>query len=248
LSRRCRAAIAVSKYVADNALKYLSDSVSIHVLYNIIDFNKFRPGVSPPNDLIKNDGELWFGMIGAVTPLKGQDLFLDAAIRVIQVLPNARFLIVGTNFYQTEATFDYEKELKLKACSTSLNGYVRFLGFRDDIPAVLSCLDILIQPNRGPEGLGRSILEAMASGVPVISVDKWGPSEIIENNKTGLFYQYMNIEDLAEKMILLGAHEKMRKEISDCACKWIHRHISSDYIGNKFSEIIMNVLTVNQQQ
>jgi glycosyltransferase involved in cell wall biosynthesis len=198
--------------------------------------------VSPPKDLDKTDGELWFGMIGAVTPLKGQDLFIYAANKVVKVLPNARFFIVGTNFYRTETDHEYEEELRFKAQSDLLNGKVKFLGFRSDIPAVLSCLDVLVQPNRGPEGLGRSILEAMACGVPVISVDQWGPKEIIRNRETGLLFRTLDVSMLSQKMIEFGKNNKLRSSCAENALLWIRQNQLTDKIVEEFEKILENSL------
>ena len=73
------------------------------VIYNIVDLNRFHPGVAPPADLSKGPEEVWFGLVGAITPLKGHDVFLQAAEKVLKQLPNAVFVIAGDNSYITEA-------------------------------------------------------------------------------------------------------------------------------------------------
>ncbi|MFZ0312879.1 MAG: glycosyltransferase, partial [Candidatus Korobacteraceae bacterium] len=177
LSRRCDMSVCISHYVAAQFQEYVSASLPSTVIYNIVDLNRFHPGVAPPADLSKGPEEVWFGLIGAITPLKGHDVFLQAAEKVLKQLPRAVFVIAGDNSYVTEAGLGYEELLQRRA-QDSLGDRVRFLGFRSDVPAVLSRLDVLVQPNRGPEGLGRSLLEAMACAVPVIAVDKWGPAEL----------------------------------------------------------------------
>ncbi len=92
-----------------------------------------------------------------------------------------------------------------------LGDRVKFLGFRSDVPAVLSQLDVLVQPNRGPEGLGRSVLEAMACGVPVIAVDKWGPAELVQDGHSGLLFPPLDTEQLAAHMLTLGRDGSLRK-------------------------------------
>ena len=105
LSRRCDLAVCISRYVAAQFRKYVSASVPANVVYNIVDLSRFRPGATPPADLCKEPDEIWFGIVGAITPLKGQDIFLEAAEKVLQQLPNAVFAIVGNNPYVTEAGF-----------------------------------------------------------------------------------------------------------------------------------------------
>jgi len=238
LAPRSSAAIAISRYVATESNKLFRKKLPVHVLYNIVDFKRFRPNLSHPPDLEKKDGEIWYGMVGAITPLKGQDLFIKAAGQVVKYLPNARFIIVGANFYKTEKPSVYEVELHNLIKTLKLNNHVAFLGFRNDIPAVLSTMDVLVQSNRGPEGLGRSVLEAMACGVPVIAVDRWGPSELIQNEETGILFPFMDIETLAEKMILLGKHPDMRDRLRKNAMRWIREKISTEKICSDFIHLL----------
>ena len=183
LSRRCDLAVCISRYVAAQFEKHISGSVPSKVIYNIVDLNRFRPGASPPADLRKQPDEIWFGIVGAITPLKGHDIFLDAAESVLLKLPNAIFAIVGNNPYVTESGHRYEEDLRQRVLNSPLRDRVKFVGFRNDVPGILSQVDVLVQPNRGPEGLGRSVLEAMACGVPVIAVNRWGPAELIQDGE-----------------------------------------------------------------
>ena len=242
-SSRASAAIVISHFLSKEARQLLSRSVPIHVLYNIVDFEKFQPGFSHPPDLVKGDGEIWFGMIGALTPLKGQDLFLQAAKKVVQFIPDARFIIVGNNFYKTEASFRYEEDLRVLAQSPPLKDRVIFMGFRNDIPEIFSTLDVLVQPNRGPEGLGRSVIEGMACGVPVIAVNRWGPAELIQHSQTGMLWSWMDIEDLAKKMILLGEQEDLRNRLGANAKEWVYKKFVPEQIVQQFQNILEDVIS-----
>jgi len=238
LSSRCSMVLSISHYIAAEAHKYLSSSIPVRVLYNIVDLEKFKPALTPPPDLKKGEKEIWFGTIGATTPLKGQDLFLDAAVQVLNVIPNSRYIIVGENFYKTEKSLNYDRELRLRSQSFPLKNRVEFLGFRNDIPQILSLLDVLVQPNRGPEGLGRSILEAMACGVPVISVNRWGPAEIVKDRYTGLLFHPCDVDGLSGKMIALGKDAEFRKKMGNNGVKWVRENICPDNLVNEFRAIL----------
>ena len=242
LSRRCDMAVCISEYVAGQFKEYVSKSVPARVVYNIVDLDRFHPGTQPPADLGKAPGEIWFGMIGAITPLKGHDVFLDTAERVLRQLPEAVFLIVGTNPYVTQAGFQYEDQLRRRVATSSLLGRVRFVGFRDDVPSVISQLDVLVQPNRGPEGLGRSVLEAMACGVPVITVDKWGPAELVEDGRTGLLFPPRDVEKLATHMLTLARSETLRTTMGQHGCDWIQQNLVSRKLAGQFDGILASVI------
>lgn len=238
LSRRCDMAVCISEYVAAQLREYVSASVPAQVVYNIVDLSRFHPKAVPPADLRKGRDEIWFGMVGAITPLKGHDIFLETAERVLRQLPQAVFLIVGSNPYVTEAGLQYEDLLRRRVGSSSLLGRVKFVGFRDDVPSVLSQLDVLVQPNRGPEGLGRSVLEAMACGVPVIAVDKWGPAELVEHGRSGLLFPPRDAEKLASHMLTLARNEALRKAMGQHGHDWIRKNLISKKLAGQFEGIL----------
>ncbi len=241
LSFRCDQAICISNYIAGELRAMMPGSLKAAVLYNIVDPERYKPGLPLPPDLRKESGELWFGVVGAVTSLKGQDLFLEAAEKVASELPSARFLIVGANFYATEDNSAYENKLRSIASRPVLAGKIKFLGFRRDIPAIVSNLDVLVQSNKGPEGLGRSVLEAMASAVPVISVDRWGPGELVSDAVTGLLFPPADTSLLAEKMLMLGRDSRLRKNLGANGRNWVLENLSPEKIVSGFQDIVERV-------
>jgi glycosyltransferase involved in cell wall biosynthesis len=242
LSRRCDLALCISRYVEAQFREYISGAVPSNVIYNIVDLKRFQPGTMPPADLLKQPDEVWFGIVGAITPLKGHDIFLDAAEKVLRDLPNAIFAIVGNNAYVTESGHRYEEELQQRVLNSPLRERVKFLGFRNDVPAVLSQLDVLVQTNRGPEGLGRSVLEGMACSVPVIAVNKWGPAELIQDGQTGLLFDPTNTMQLASHMRRLGGAESLRKTMGRQGHNWIHRNLVSAELAEKFDRILAGAI------
>jgi len=247
LSGRCDRAICISQYVLAQLRQYVSATLPAQVVYNIVELNRFHPAVTPASDLHKSSGEVWFGMVGPITPLKGHDIFLDAAEKVMQQLPKARFVIVGNNPYLTEEGLCYEEGLQRRSAA-ALGQRVEFLGFRDDVPAVLSHLDVLVQPNRGPEGLGRSLLEAMASGVPVISVDKWGPAELVQHGETGLLCAPLDADALAQHMLTLGADESLRRVMGRMGRDWMQRNFASRKLAAQVDEVLAGVIASQLQE
>ena len=248
LSWRCDLTVCISRYVASQFRKYVSASVPANVVYNIVDLSRFRPGALPPADLRKEADEIWYGIVGAITPLKGHDIFLDAAERVLPQLPNAIFAIVGNNPYVTEAGFLYEEGLRHRVTNSSLRDRVKFVGFRNDIPSILAQLDILVQPNRGPEGLGRSVLEAMACGVPVIAVNKWGPAELIQDGQSGLLFPPLDTGQLAAHMLTLGRDRALRKTMGKHGHNWIQQNLVPKELAGKVGRILASAIASQRQE
>ncbi len=241
-SRHCDLAVCISGYVAAQFREFVSASVPTSVIYNIVDLSRFRPSALPPADLCKQPDEVWFGIVGAITPLKGHDIFLDAAESVLRKLPSAIFAIVGNNPYVTESGLRYEERLRQRVQNSLLRDRVKFVGFRNDVPGILSQLDILVQSNRGPEGLGRSVLEAMACSVPVIAVNKWGPAELIQNGQTGLLFAPLDTKQLASHMLRLGEDESMRKTMGQRGHEWIQHNLVSLELAGKFDRVLASAI------
>jgi glycosyltransferase involved in cell wall biosynthesis len=218
-----RGAVAISEYVAGE-LAAAPAGTPIRVVYNIVDGERFRPGLAAPTDLGKVPGEVRFGVVGALTPLKGQDLFLRAAARVVRELPHARFVLVGGTPYRTEAGLGFAEALRREASALGLDGRVRFLGQRADAARVIASLDVLVQPNRGPEGLGRAVLEAMACGVAVVAVERWGLGEIVRDGETGLATPHLDVEALAARMRRLGTDAALRVRLGRAGRRWVTTH------------------------
>ena len=241
-AHNCAGAIAISNYLKTEFRHQLKTSVPVHVLYNIIDTDAYRPGNLPPADLHKPPGEIWYGTIGAITSLKGQDLFLQAAVNVLRAVPTARFFIVGTKLYDSTADVHFEQTLRASLRDQALETHVCFLGQRQDVPRLLSVLDVVVQPNRGPEGLGRSVLEAMTSGLPVIAVNRWGPAEIIRDEETGVLVPWMDTTALARQMVRLGQDAGLRRRLGLNARAWVLKHLDADRIVAEFRRIVNRIL------
>ena len=98
-------------------------------------------------------------------------------------------MIVGeAKFVSRSTSYDnraYESELRHTVADLGLDDAVHFLGERDDIFRVLAGIDVLLVPST-EEPFGRTVIEAMAMGVPVIATDAGGPAEIIRDGVDGL--------------------------------------------------------------
>ena len=120
--------------------------------------------------------------------LKGIEYFLRAAAGLIEHFRNVRFLIVGDGASRPE--------LERYAERLGLNKHVVFLGFRLDVPALLSEISVSVLPTLS-EGLSNSLLEAMAASVPVVATRVGGNPEVVQGGVTGLLVPPRDAEALA---------------------------------------------------
>jgi len=237
VSGRVRGAVAISNYIAADARTYLDPSIPVSVIYNIVDLSEQVQGHATPLPPKAHDS-IWFATIGALTPLKGQDLFLRAAVRVSAELPEARFLVVGSASYQTETHLKYDDHLKQLTSELGLSEKVLFLGHRGDVAALLEQIDVVVQPNRGPEGFGRSVAEAMAAGIPVVASDGWGLAELVDDGSTGWLVPTENIDRLAHRMIITGSDRELRHRLGANGRARARKSFSQAQSAHEFHQLI----------
>lgn len=105
-----------------------------------------------------------------------------------------------------------------------MEGYVHLMPATDDIAEEFSKSSLYVMSSRY-EGFGLVLAEAMSCGLPCISFDSpYGPREIIKDKEDGLLAKYKNIEDLAQKMVLLMSDAELRRKMGECAIKNIARY------------------------
>jgi glycosyltransferase involved in cell wall biosynthesis len=163
------------------------------VIHSPVDTERFHPGAGGP-DALRAElgiGDAWpvLGVIGQVTPWKGQ----DDAIRVTALLrrdfPWIHLLLVGSpKFVHAQTRYDnraYEAQLHRLVDELGIGSHVTFLDEREDIPDVLSTLDLSLVPSWN-EPFGRVVAESLATGVPVAATMVGGPREVITDGENGL--------------------------------------------------------------
>jgi glycosyltransferase involved in cell wall biosynthesis len=128
------------------------------------------------------------GVVGQLSPWKGQRDALDAFVEVRRRLPAATLVLAGSVLFPSGASFDnvgYEQALKDRVRTLGLDSAVRFLGERKDVAMVMRALDLLLVPS-WEEPFGRAVIEGMAMELPVVATNVGGPAELIDDGVTGV--------------------------------------------------------------
>jgi glycosyltransferase involved in cell wall biosynthesis len=181
---------------AARILRFLAGHMPRQVIFNsqaaaaCFDLPKDRVSVVPPGV----DGELFHpgdrpvrkvsrvGMIARLAPLKGQHVFIEAAQRLAMTHPHMEFLIAGTALFGEEG---YVGRIRDQAKAGPHGDRIHFLGFVNDVPALMRDLDVVVHASTLPDAFGQVIVEAMLSGRPVVATAIGGAAEIIEDGVTG---------------------------------------------------------------
>ena len=141
---------------------------------------------------------------------KGHRYLVEAALLLKD--DNIRFLLIGEGS-EKEGMLDEVKK-------HGLGKKFIFLGTREDVPELLSLADMMVLPSV-EEGFGICLLEAFAAGIPVLSTDVNGISEIVENGKTALLVSPSDPTALADGIEMLKQDKELRKKLSDSATERI---------------------------
>lgn len=131
---------------------------------------------------------------------KGIEHFLEAAVIVRRRFPEARFLIVGEGRIMVNGQVmdsPYTRELQDYAVRLGLGQHAIFMGFRPDVPELLSEVAVSVLPCISSEGLSNTLLESMAAGVPVVATQVGGNPEVVEDGVTGFLVPARNPQSLA---------------------------------------------------
>ena len=180
------------------------------------------------------------GIVGRITRWKGQHVFLEAASRLRAAgREDVRFVIVGAPLFGEEA---YEQELRQMVERAGLAEQVEFLGFQEDVPAVLRGLDLLVHASVTPEPFGQVVIEGMAAGLPAIGTDGGGVREIITHGENGLLVPMGDAAALARALEdLLGDPEKARR-LALAGQAHVRAHFTAEQAARKIEQVYAEVL------
>ncbi len=174
------------------------------------------------------------GMIARMNErAKNHALFLRAAASVASRFPLAQFVLVGDG--------PFRKEWEELARQLGISSQTRFLGERHDITAVLAALDIVVSPSR-TESLSNTILEAMASGRPVIATNVGGNPELVRDRETGLLVAPEDEAALANALEIVLASPALAREWGENARRIALANFTLDYARERFEQLYLNFL------
>jgi glycosyltransferase involved in cell wall biosynthesis len=217
-------------------------AAKVHVIPNGIDVERFRLegnrqaartalGLTPTTPTI--------GIVAALRPEKNHELLLRAVQTVQKRVPEAVLLIVG----------DGPERARLEALSAELGiaRSVRFLGTRSDIPQVLSALDVFVLTSR-IEANPVSILEAMATGLPVVAPNVGSISESVNEGVTGYLTEPNLVEPVASRLIELLENPVPARSLGAAGQKAVEEKGSLDNMVAGYQQLINKIYTLKSDR
>jgi glycosyltransferase involved in cell wall biosynthesis len=207
---------------------------------NGVDILRFRP---PREDETAARTRWRFGarhvvlICGHLSDVKGHPTFLRAAARIAAELPGCAFLALGGETAQK----GFRAELERLARELGIAALVHFLGFRDDVPAIIQAADVMALPSRD-EGLPLAVLEAMACGRPVVSTPVGGVPEAITDGETGLLVQPDDPEALAGAVLRILRDTELARRLGAAARRRVEKQFSLDRFAAQVVDLYEELL------
>ena len=174
------------------------------------------------------------GVVGSLYPVKGHRFLLEAMPEILRRWPTAQLLVIGRG--------ELDVVLKEQVEQLAIGDNVQFLGMRQDVPRLLSLMDVFVLPSLS-EGLSIALLEAMASGKPVVATRVGGNPELIDHGKTGFLVQPEDARDLATNLLKLLSDPGMMQQFGRQAAERVSQHFSMMQMVDRYRDLYARSLS-----
>jgi glycosyltransferase involved in cell wall biosynthesis len=177
---------------------------------------------------------LRIGVVARLSPEKGHAHLFRAFRRFLQRGFEAEMLVVGEG--------SLRESLQQLAARLGIADRVQFSGLVPNVPEFLRSVAISVLPSLAAEGLPLTILEAMATGLPVVATDVAGAGEVIEDGVSGLLVPPGDEQALADALARLAADDALRARMGSTAVAVVQERFSFETIAHRMEAVYQEVL------
>lgn len=209
------------------------DARKLEVVYNGIDFGVYVARSEPARERLLErmglpPGTRLLGFVGRLNALKDPATLMRAFAALHARQPDTALLMIGDG--------GLRDSLERQVAELGIQSAVRFLGDREDVPALLSALDVFVMASIS-EGFSIALLEACASGVPIVATDVGGNPEIVRHDVNGLLVPPEQPETLAAAVAeLLNAPERAQR-MGQAGRAWVREHATLEAMVSNYARI-----------
>ncbi len=206
-ARHARAVVGISRFTCQSMLDGGIPADRVYLAYNATDPDRFDPAVVPAGTLRSRIGVgakvPLVGILGRLIPAKGHLDLISAFAKVRAAIPEARLVIMGRlTKSDASAPEDFVDRLRRRASELQITGSVDWVEWSNDVPAVMTDLDVLVVPS-WEEPFGLVVTECMAMERPVVGYDTGALPELIRNGLEGELVPRGDTEALANALVTL---------------------------------------------
>lgn len=229
--------IAVSSAVKDALVHDGVPEEMIHVVYSGVDISPLekKNNRRTLNRLLGANGTTKIvGTVGSLVGHKGHRYFVESAAEILKAMPDVRFVIIG----EGKLRRDLESRIEKKG----LSGKFFLAGHRTSAAQLLAAFDVFVMPSV-MEGLGTSLLDAMAAGVPVVAARAGGIPEVVEDLETGLLVKPGDARSLADAVKKILHDQNLARTLTRRARTKVAREFEVERMVEKTDSLYKTLLS-----
>ena len=241
LPRIAQALVAVSKDAADHIDRSRGN---VHVIHNGVDAERCRPGISGEAsraELGIPTSSPCIGFVGNMIFTKGIQDFISAAPTILELRPDAHFLLVGSG------KPEFLEQLRESMVRTGCQERFHLTGQRGDVPELVAAMDVLALPSL-EEGLSRAVVEAMAMEKPVVTTSIPSNREVIVTGESGLLVEPHDPPSLAAGVLRFLADGELARRCGTAARRVVLADFSIEAHVDKLDRLYDQVAKKNPQK
>jgi glycosyltransferase involved in cell wall biosynthesis len=214
-ARCCHCNVVVSEADMEEGLRRrIFTRAKVTMIRSGVDLRKMRGADADRVATLRAQYEIPGGgiltLVGRLSPPKTPEVFVDAAVRVVESHPDARLLLVGDGAKRAAVEAQIER--------LGLHGNVLLLGLRSDVPELVAASDVVVHSSTH-EGLPKTVLEGIAAGKPVIATAVGGVPAVLVDGVSGLLVEPLDPEGLAAAMTRLLDDQAMGERLASAAAE-----------------------------
>ncbi len=229
--------VTISNYSLEKIQKYYGiDRSKVRIVPNGVDIEKFKPmDTKEVRQQFGLGNEPCVLFVGSLIPRKGLPFLVEAAKNVVRAQADTTFLIVGDG--------PLRKKLHDSLKTANLSGNFKFLGNLKDkvLPSIYNCADVFVLPSI-QEGQGIVLLEAQASGKPVVAFDIGGVNEALQNKETGLLVSQGDVDALGDALLKLLTDKAIREKMGSNGRRFVSENYTWDICAQKMLKVYLEAL------
>jgi glycosyltransferase involved in cell wall biosynthesis len=226
--RRFDRVVVISDEVEQTILRSGLPSNKVVKIFNGVDHNRFD---RRDEGCCRSDTRI--GFVGRLVPGKGGTYLLCAAQKVLEVHPEATFVIVGDG--------PARGEWMALAKQLGISDRVVFTGVQNDMPAVYASMGMLVLPSLC-EAMPMCVLEGMAAGKPIVATRVGAVPQVVINNETGLLVSPANVDELATAILQILGDEAFANRLGGNARLRVAEHFSADAMARRYYDTYREAL------
>jgi len=231
--------------VTRDAVKEIYPEAKVEIAYMGVDIRLFNPLKRNKSwaEGFGNNPKIILG-VGRLIKWKGFEYLIKAYAQVLRSVPGAKLVLIGKG-PEEDALKKLARKLDLKE-----NEGIFFMGTfgPDKLPMIYASSDLVVSPSISiaktgeKEGQGNVVLEARASGVPVIASKSGGLIDTVDGETNGLLFEERDDKDLAKKIVSVLSDETLRKNLSKNGLTYVRENFSWGKASSRFCKLYDEIL------